>query len=748
MISESIITSYLVLEDDPVEVALRKLSINQSRVVFVVSHDGTLVGSLSDGDFRRWILESPDHNLSSHCGNIANRQCVFVKQNEQAPEENSIFSSKILIVPIVDDLRRVVAVGKPRSKAFSIGGRLVGQSEPVLVIAEIGLNHNGSLNSAFKLIDLALDSGADAVKFQMRDMDSLYRDSHESKNGEDLGVEYTLDLINKATLSSGELIEAFEYAQSRNILPLCTPWDEISAKTLQEWGISGFKVASADLTNHSLISMLASTGTPLLVSTGMSTEHEIVEAANLLKSGFSPYALLHCNSTYPAPFNDIRLEYMSRLAEIGDCLIGYSGHERGHHVAIAAVALGAKIVEKHITLNREAIGNDHKVSLEPNEFKQMVQEIRQVEASLKYEGPRNVTQGEKMNRLTLAKSLVAKNDLQFGHVIRDSDIEIKSPGRGLQPNSKTRLIGAVLTRSMKKADFFYESDINAQNIKKREFQFNRPWGIPVRFHDFGKLSENTNPDFLEFHLSYRDLEIDIESFINQKINTDLVVHSPDLFANDFILDLAASDKHTYIESRVELQRVINFTRNLSRFFKPTEKVKIVVSMGGSSLNSPIPIENRPSCYERVAEAIGALDSTDVELTAQTLPPYPWYLGGQRYCNLFIDPIETARFSEMTDIPICLDISHTKLACNDAGSSFYSAIEILAPYVKHLHLVDAIGSNEEGVQIGEGEVDWPSLSEQLNRNYSGIGFIPEIWQGHVDDGHGFWVALERLEKLLA
>jgi N-acetylneuraminate synthase len=301
---------------------------------------------------------------------------------------------------------------------------------------------------------------------------------------------------------------------------------------------------------------------------------------------------------------------------------------------------------------------------------------------------------------------------------------------------------------MKSADFFYESDIQSQTIMKRDFRFNRPWGLPVRFHDFKRLSENINPDFLEFHLSYRDLEIDIETYINKKIDIDLVVHSPDLFSNDFILDLASNDKKIYFDSATETQRVINFTRRLSKLFRETEKVKIIVSMGGSSLNSPISLDERPEYYERIQKAVGTLDTSGIELIAQTLPPYPWYLGGQRYCNLFVDPIETARFSEMSGIPICLDISHTKLACNNAGSSFYEAVAVLAPHVKHLHLVDAIGTNEEGVQIGEGEVDWPSLCEQLNRNFPGVGFIPEIWQGHVDSGHGFWTALERLEKLLA
>ena len=142
-----------------------------------------------------------------------------------------------------------------------------------------------------------------------------------------------------------------------------------------------------------------------------------------------------------------------------------------------------------------------------------------------------------------------------------------------------------------------------------------------------------------------------------------------------------------------------------------------------------------------------MDTAGIELLAQTLPPFPWYLGGQRYCNLFVDPTEIANFATEFGIGICLDISHTKLACNYLRMSFGDAIEMIAPHSRHLHLVDAIGVNNEGVQIGEGDVDWSSLCGQLNRLIPEASFIPEIWQGHVDNGQGFWIALNRLERLL-
>jgi N-acetylneuraminate synthase len=270
----------------------------------------------------------------------------------------------------------------------------------------------------------------------------------------------------------------------------------------------------------------------------------------------------------------------------------------------------------------------------------------------------------------------------------------------------------------------------------------------VRFHDYAELSQLSNPDFLEFHLSYKDMEIDIEDRLSTPWSGGLIVHSPDLFLNDHVLDLASEDEGVFNASVHEVQRVIDFTRRLKDHFGTAGIPKVVVSMGGSSLDAPLPVSKRHAGYERIAMSIQAMDTAGVELLAQTLPPFPWYLGGQRYCNLFVDPTEIANFATEFGISICLDISHTKLACNYLRMSFGDAIETIAPHSRHLHLVDAIGVNNEGVQIGEGDVDWSSLCGQLNRLIPEASFIPEIWQGHVDNGQGFWIALNRLEKLLS
>lgn len=744
MILQTSITDYSVLENDPIEVALQKLNKNMNRVVFVVNNEGILLGSLTDGDFRRWSLKSLQNNITKDCFLAMNSNCIRLKRAEIVSSEDVIFSSKILVIPVVDDMNRLVAVAKPRTTDFYINQRHLSESSPVYVIAEIGINHNGSIDTAKRLVEAALEAGADAAKFQLRDMGSLYRTS--ASNSEDLGVEYTLDLLETSSLKVDEMISVFEYCEEVGITPLCTPWDEKSALILKEFGISGYKIASADLTNQSLLSLVAQTGSPIILSTGMSTEMEIIEAVAILNGGISPFALLHCNSTYPAPFADIRLKYLSRLREIGDCLVGYSGHERGHHVAIAAVALGARIIEKHISLDKSSLGNDHKVSLEPAEFKRMISEIRELELAMLSTGAREISQGERMNRLTLAKSLVASRDLSMGHVVSEGDIEVRSPGRGLQPNAKAQLIGTTLRRDMSKADFFYDTDINQPSVSARDYKFSKPWGLPVRFHDFQKLTEQSNPDFLEFHLSYRDMEFDTDTDVFPILDMDFMVHSPDLFLNDHILDLASQDEDVYEKSIMEVQRVIDFTRKLTKKFLKSGLPKIVISMGGSSLNAPWTPDQRELGYTRVIEALSRLDADGVELLAQTLPPFPWYLGGQRFCNLFVDPLEIASFSKKSGVSICLDISHTKLACNYLGISFTEAIELISPHVRHLHLVDAIGNSEEGVQVGEGDVDWPALCRQLDLIDNNVSFIPEIWQGHVDNGQGFWIALDRLEGL--
>lgn len=479
----------------------------------------------------------------------------------------------------------------------------------------------------------------------------------------------------------------------------------------------------------------------------MSTEAEIRESVQLLEQHGASFALLQCNSTYPAPFKDINLRYLNRLAEIGRCPVGYSGHERGVHVPVAAVALGAKIIEKHFTFDRELEGNDHKVSLLPAEFAEMVTKIREVEEALGVDDERVMTQGEMMNRVNLAKSLVATRDLVVGDLITADSVSVRSPGRGLQPNARDRLIGRKSTRDIAAGDFFYATDLGDVRIKGRAYDFRRPWGLPVRFHDVDSLLTQTNPDFLEFHLSYKDMDLDPREIFDAPFSMGYTVHSPDLFANDHIIDLASTDADHRKRSIAELQRVVDLTRTMAQWFPNQSNPIVIMNVGGFTRNGFVSVGKRREMYERVDESFNQVDAEGVELCAQTIPPFPWLMGGQHYGNLFLDADDSAWFAETFGRRLCLDTSHSQLAATHLGRPFEEMVELLAPHAAHLHLVDATGVDGEGVQVGEGDVDWPLLARQLDELAPGVGFIPEVWQGHVNDGEGFWVALERLEPLL-
>ena len=227
--------------------------------------------------------------------------------------------------------------------------------------------------------------------------------------------------------------------------------------------------------------------------------------------------------------------------------------------------------------------------------------------------------------------------------------------------------------------------------------------------------------------------------------TGFACHSPDLFAGDFLLNLASPDDDHWERSIAELQRVVDTTRTMRQWFAGDDDPVVIASLGGFTKDAHLPADQLPALYERVAEGLKRVDDSGVRLCAQTLPPFPWYMGGQLYCNLFVGPDDTADFARTYDRRLTLDVSHSKLAANFVGMSFSDAIDLLGPHAEHLHLVDAVGVDGEGVQVGDGEVDWSVLAAQLDRDTPDSGFIPEIWQGHVNNGEGFWTALERLEQ---
>jgi len=739
------ISEYIIFDSESVFKALEKINANQKRIIFVLSDNGILLGCLTDGDFRRWITSTHNFDITADVSEIMNVSVKSAQIDSDGVELEEQFSESIDVIPLLDSSGKLLAVALKKGDGFSIGDRTISDSSDAFIIAEIGNNHNGSVELAKELVDLAYDSGADCVKFQMRDVASLYQSGGKQDASSDLGSQYVMDLLARFQLSNESLLDVFDYCKTKGLTPLCTPWDAKSLEVLEQYGMEFYKVASADLTNHPFLELLINTGKPLICSTGMSTELEIKQTIQFLRKNGATFVLLHCNSTYPTPYKDVRLAYLKQLKKLSGGFVGYSGHERGISVPIAAVALGAKIIEKHFTVDRSMEGSDHKVSLLPGEFRQMVTDIRAVEQSIGQGQGRDLTQGEMLNRESLAKSIVASQSIKKGTIITRKMLDIKSPGQGLQPNYINDLMGKLTKRSMVGGDCFFDSDLADEIIEPRDYSFNRPFGIPVRYHDYKNLVSATNFDFVEFHLSYQDLELNLDDFLSLEKKIGFAVHSPELFFGDHLLDLTTKNDEDLEHSISELNRVCDITRALKKYFIKTKRPVIVLNAGGFSKNGFLSSQEVSQKYETLIDSLSKINQDGVEIIIQTMPPFPWHFGGQSYHNLFVDPKEIAEFCKKTNYRICYDVSHSMMACNYYNWKLSEFTRTVGPHIAHMHIVDALGSDGEGIQIGKGDVCFTELSAILSDVAPNVMFLPEVWQGHKNKGEGFWVALDFLER---
>lgn len=737
------LSKYLIFELATLRETLLKIESNHKGMVLLTDTFGAVVGLVTDGDIRRNLLAGV--GLEDPINTFANSQFYWASPEVPYEELLKNLDQTLKVIPVLDRKRNLVGMVSNDPDRFQIGEFYIGEGR-TFIIAEIGNNHNGSFDRAVEMINVAVEIGADCVKFQMRHLNEIYRKRALLKNGEDLGSEYVLDLLQLFELSIDQHRRLADYCFSKGILYLCTPWDNTSIEILQGFAVPAYKVASADLTNLPLIDRLVHTGRPLILSTGMSTQNEILQSVDFLKRRNAKFALLHCNSTYPAPLHDINLKWMHELQKMHP-LVGYSGHERGINISLAAVALGASIIERHLTLDRAMEGPDHAASLIPKEFKNLISGIREIEKALGKGGDRHLSQGEMINRENLGKSLVAAAPLKKGTILSSTHIKVRSPGQGLSPQKYEELLGRTLTHDMAEEDFFYDSDLSYERVEPRPYRFSRPWGIPVRYHDFEDYAARIEPDLFEFHLSYSDMDLDPARFLKRSYPYDFVVHAPELFAHSMLMDLASPDPAYRKASINETQRVINITRNLKQFFPRSIRPMIVANIGGFTMDEPLSVELIPAYYERFAMSLMDLDMDGIELIPQTMAPFPWHFGGQRYQNLFVKIDEILEWCQKLRLRMCFDISHTRLTCNYLNIDFYDFVKKIAPYAAHLHLGDAKGLNGEGLQIGEGDIDFMKLGKFLKEGSPCASFIPEIWQGHKNGGEGFWIALERLEGLL-
>lgn len=346
-------------------------------------------------------------------------------------------------------------------KNIKIRNKTIGRGNPVFIIAEAGVNHNGRLDLALKLVDAAADAGADAVKFQTFKAEQVVTEAG-------VMADYQKKNIGK-TSSQMEMLRRFELKEKfykpiinkcrkKNILFLSTPHGHVeSVNFLHNLGVAAFKIGSGDLTNFPLLKHSARLRKPMIVSTGMATLQEIKEAVNIIKkSGNHQIVVLHCTTNYPTPPEEVNLRAMQTMMKKLNVPVGYSDHTLGAQVPVMAVTLGACVIEKHLTLGNDMPGPDHKASANPEVFKKMVDEIRRIE-TIMGSSEKNPLPGELKLRAVVRKSVVAIRDIKKGEKFNPRNLGLKRPGTGLEPKYFHQVIGKLAL-----------ADIRADELIKKE----------------------------------------------------------------------------------------------------------------------------------------------------------------------------------------------------------------------------------------------------------------------------------------
>lgn len=609
------------------------------------------------------------------------------------------------------------------------------------IIAEIGVNHNGSIEEALTLIHRASEAKVDAVKFQKRDLEALYSSSIlEDSNSAEWNFDYLIPMLKDLELSPSDYKRIEAECSKLDLDLIITPMDEKSAEFISTLNLAAIKISSADMTNLGLICKCASFKLPLIISTGMWEYEDIKSCSDFFKKKGFDFSLLLSNSTYPTPYESISLGFLETLKGLAP-RVGYSGHERGTFIPCVAVSMGAEIIEKHITLDRLQKGPDHQASLLPHEFSQMVKDIRHTSLSLSTK--KHVNQAETLNKQILAKSTCALSDIPIGSTLSKDLVEFRSPGKGIFPHEINKYYGRVLKNNIRSGAYISSEDFeNITPINKwNKFNFSKRWGVKCRFHDYLEYKHLESP-VIEFHCSETDLNI---RFNESNNDSELIVHAPEIMDRELV-DICSTDSMIVERSLNIIQRSIDKTLEIAKKW-PKAKPKMVVHLGGMSLDllPPLPMKQNEKMLSLALHNFNKLDFSpdDIDVIPENLPPRPWYLGGQWYQYAFAPPEDMIRFCEETGLKMTYDICHAKLWCSFKNTSLSEYTKKVMPYVSHMHISDATGISGEGIQIFDGEIDFiKTLKGSMAYDFS---WVTEIWSGHLHNGSGSYEALQRLDS---
>jgi N-acetylneuraminate synthase len=606
-----------------------------------------------------------------------------------------------------------------------------GKSEKIYVIAELGINHDGSLELAKKLIDQAFLSGANAIKFQYRNLLNAY-----SEDAKEIGDEMLKAEIHKNYISPEDIMELHFYAKNQCLDSGISFFD---VSDIRDFGsnidqFDFFKIPSAELMNVDLINFLLNLNKNVYISTGCHSEVEIEKVFTSLKG--ENWVPLHCISNYPTMSQNARLGYITYLQNKWNKGAGYSSHDDDWAVCLLAMQLGAVIIERHITLDKCGDGLDHTSSSTPDEFAQICFFAKHISSLVKGNTPRVVNQGELLNRQNLGRSFYAKSDIEKGKILSFDDLDYRSPSIGLNKSNISGFIGRETIKELKSgavvSESFFDHPLELTD-EAIEFARKNKVALPVRLHDIEEIESSFPIGAYEFHLSYEEAKSKRDTTKYSSSNY-YSVHLPDYISPTLLMDPFSRSAEQRKESLFILDKTVELTKKLQDI--TGENVTIVGSF--SLVHS-----NNESFFDDYKLLLDKYTGLGVSIMPQWLPPIAWYFGGSVKLDV-MNSLGDIDYLKKLNIPICMDFCHLIMCKNYDGLPAARVIDMLSENIGHIHIADAVGIDGEGIAFGDGEPENVDIIRKAF-DYNCMKVI-EVWQGHLNEGAGFRSALLALKKL--
>lgn len=601
----------------------------------------------------------------------------------------------------------------------------------VEIIAEIGINHEGSPRIARNLIDAAHFAGVRAVKFQYRNLDNAYADGANEIGDEILRAE-----IARNYLSPDTLIELAKHAAGLDMAAGISFFDLADLHDFDHApdAFEFFKVPSAELGNQQLVDALLARRRMVYLSTGCHAEREIEQALERLPAaGWMP---LHCVSNYPVSLANPKLGYLDHLQRRWQRPVGYSSHDSNWEVCLLAMLRGAAVVERHITFDKTAPGLDHSTSSTPDEFRKLAEFATNMPLITAGDGARTPNQGELLNLQNLGRSWYARARIEAGETVTPAKARLRSPRIGLGAADAARYFGRPARRPLAAGEVITRSSFESpEPLSDAAIDFARAYrlALPVRLHDMEKVARRFPLKAFEFHLSFGEVLAGADASRFDAGNA-YSVHLPDYISPVDLMDPFAPRESQATASREILERTAAFAAALQQ--RCGRQVPIVGSFSQAH-------GDLARFHEQHAELLADYRGRDIEILPQWLPPIAWYFGGSVRLEA-MNSVQDVALLERHGTRICLDVCHLCMGREVLEASPEALFDRLAARTGHLHLAEANGVDGEGLHFDEGD---PANRGLVARALElDVLKVIEVWQGHLDDGAGFTRALNTLAEM--